>query len=280
MKFDGYKEITAIHTLARPLVPSEERIMTVQSAPRAHPETYYAGAHWGPRRESPEECARRAATFLNMLAACDPLLAHWNKLPKPRKGRKIPLMPPDLPTLTEAFRRGVNRDSGGPPIEELGWTVSAYNDGAGSNFVSVRMQCGGYVGCSTDNACLLSLPYPGKNAERILAASVLTEVVRAMAVAWEPDWAVVMSRAHRDMDDEEGKADIWVGWVTYLARHWGTVPPLPAPVRVEPVEDKGTLIVLTPERFTVANPEHVALSRRVRELLARAGLVKPLQPPP
>ncbi|WP_347402695.1 Imm52 family immunity protein [Corallococcus sp. NCSPR001] len=45
-------------------------------------------------------------------------------------------------------------------------------------------------------------------------------------------------------------------------------------MRIEPVEDKGTLIILTPERFTVANPEHVALARRVRELLARAGLMR------
>ena len=41
---------------------------------------------------------------------------------------------------------------------------------------------------------------------------------------------------------------MWPGWVTYLAR----------------------------QRFTVANPDHVALARRVRELLARAGLMHPV----
>lgn len=100
----------------------------------------------------------------------------------------------------------------------------------------------------------------------------------SMALAWEPDWAVAMSEAYRAMDGRQGQADIWLGWVTYLARHRGTVPPLPAPVRIEPVEDRGTLILLTPERFTVANPEHVALARRVRELLARAGLMQPVTP--
>ena len=57
-----------------------------------------------------------------------------------------------------------------------------------------------------------------------------------------------------------------------------TVPPLPVPVRIEPVEDKGALVILTPERFTVSNLEHVALAARVRELLDRAGLLRPLQP--
>lgn len=67
-----------------------------------------------------------------------------------------------------------------------------------------------------------------------------------------------MSRTHREPDAEGGKADMWLGWVTYLSSHRGTVPPLPAP-----------------ERFTVTNPEHVALARRVRELLVRAGLMQP-----
>jgi hypothetical protein len=51
-------------------------------------------------------------------------------------------------------------------------------------------------------------------------------------------------------------------------------------VRIDPVEDKGTLVILTPERFTASNPEHAALAARVHELLNRAGLLRPLQPWP
>lgn len=248
--------------------------MTTPLTSTTYPETYYAGAYWGPRQESAEECARRAVPFLEMLAACDPFLAHWNKIPKPRgRGRKTPLMPPDLATLTEAYRRGVNREPGGPPIEDLGLTVSAYNDGKGQDSASLRMRCGTYAK-GMSNACVLSLPSEGENAERVIAASILREVVRCMALAWEPDWAVAMSEAYREMDDRQGTSDMWLGWVTYISRQRGTVPPLPAPVRIELVEDRGTLIVLTPERFTVANPEHVALAKRVREFLARAGLMQ------
>lgn len=42
----------------------------------------------------------------------------------------------------------------------------------------------------------------------------------------------------------------------------------------------GTLVILTPERFTASSPEHVALAARVHELLNRAGLLRPLQPWP
>lgn len=252
--------------------------MTTIPEHKSYPDSYFVGAYWGPRKESPEECARRGVAFLNSLAEHDPLLAHWNRIPKPRgRGRKTPLMPPDVATLTEAFRRGVNQEPGGPAIERLGLTVGAYNDGVRQEYASLSMRCGSYAE-GASNLCFLTLPSQGSSAERIFTPPVLSGAVRSMALAWDPDWAVAMSRTHRDLDDQGGRDNAWLGWVTYFARQRGTVPPLPAPVRIEPVDDKGTLIILTPERFTVANPEHVALSRRVRELLARAGLLKPLQP--
>ncbi len=58
----------------------------------------------------------------------------------------------------------------------------------------------------------------------------------------------------------------------------GQVPLLTAPVRTEPVEDKGTLLILTPERITADNPAHVELAQRVHELLDRARLLGPIIP--
>jgi hypothetical protein len=52
------------------------------------------------------------------------------------------------------------------------------------------------------------------------------------------------------------------------------MPPLPAPVCIEPVGTLGWLLVLSPERMTAHNPEHVAFTLRVRELLDRAGLIQ------
>ncbi|XHF24909.1 immunity 52 family protein [Corallococcus exercitus] len=178
-----------------------------------------------------------------------------------------------MSTLTEMFRRGVNREKGKPVIEELGFNVSFGNGGGDYDRSALGILCGCYSEV-IPNSCVLSLPTLGRspNAERVISAPVLTEAVRSMALAMDPDWAVAMSHAHRDMDDNDQPVP-WVGWLTYFSKQRGTVPPLPAPVRIEPVEDKGTLIVLTPERFTVANPEHVALARRVRELLTRAGLI-------
>lgn len=255
--------------------------MTVQPEPESYPEKYYAGAYWGPRKESPEECARRTATFLNLLAPCEPFLAQWYKPARSLKdARKHPLMPPDVPTLTEMFRRGVNREKGGPVIEQLGLSVSFGNGGGRYDSAHLRILCGCYSE-AVPNACVLTLPTPGyaASAERVLTTPVLTGAVRSMALAYEPDWAVAVSHSYRDVMIEESRAGTFVGWVTYLSRRRGRVPPLPAPARIEPVEDQGALIVLSPERLTASNPEHVALGKRVGELLARAGLLRPILAP-
>lgn len=251
--------------------------MNGEPALSTYPETYYAGAYWGPRREPPEECARRTAELLRLLGRCDPLLAEWYKPAKKLKdARTFPLMPPDVATLTEMFQRGVDRENGGPVNERLGFRIVIGNGGPKHDFAGLSISCGMFTDAFPNN-CLLRLPTPGygTTAERVITASVLTGAVRSMALAFEPDWAVAMSRTHREMIDKDAEPNIWLGWITYLSRRLGVVPPLPAPVRMEHVEDKGTLIVLTPERFTVSIPEHVALAKRVRDLLIRAGLIRP-----
>ncbi|WP_223635787.1 immunity 52 family protein [Corallococcus sp. EGB] len=247
--------------------------MTATSAPESYPETYYAGAYWGARKESPEDCARRTAGLLELLAECDPFLSHWYKPARSRKdARKHPLMPPDVPTLTGLFQRGVNREPGGPPIEELGFRFSFDNGGAAGDCATMRIN-GGMDSAAVPNHCVLTVPWRGPNADRVLTVSVLTKAVRAMVLSWDPDWALATSNAYERQYREPVSAPFSLGWITYLSRRIGTVPPLPEPVHVEQVEGRGTLMVLTPERFTVANPEHIALARSVRGLLAQAGLM-------
>jgi hypothetical protein len=251
--------------------------VTVKPEPETYPEIYYAGAYWGPRKESPEECARRTAAFLNLLAPCDPFLAQWYKPARSRKDvRKHPLMPPDVNTLAELFRRGVNREKGGPVFEDLGFTFWFGNAGDDYDNADLRLTCGVFSE-AVPNCCVLTLPTPGRgsNADRVLTVSVLAHAVRSMALAWEPDWAFATSHTYNQQHPGADSDPFSLGWVTYLSRRLGTVPPLPAPVRIEPVEDRGTLIILTPERFTVSNPEHIALATHVRERLEQAGLLHP-----
>jgi hypothetical protein len=233
-------------------------------------ETYYIGAYWGPRQESAEECAQRAVVFLDAMAQVDPMFARWFKLARSRKQSLERPLEPDMAGLRKFIQSKVLRSDDGVPMEGAGFDLALWNGGSGGNDVRLHLSCGSDLKWLM-NASLVEPASDGSRAEQALTSSVMTEVLRAMARAWDPDWGVAMSHAHQELTEERGKVDVLVGWVTYLSRRLGAVPPLPMPVRVELVEEQGALIILTPERFTASNPEHIALADHARDLLERAG---------
>jgi hypothetical protein len=240
-------------------------------------EWYYVGGYWGSRKETALECARRAELFFHMLARCDPTFVQWY-----RRGRGFPRELPGYPVRPEAqeweqlFLLGRNRtDVGKEVIERLGFSAHVWN--AKKDPSRVKFNCGGYSLAGGLNSSVFRPPQEGPAAERILIAPVLAQVLTSMATAWNPDFAVATSIEMGDLI-EKRKGEVRVGWLTYLSRRLGKVPPLPAPVRIEPVGTLGWLLVLSPEPMTASNPEHVAFTARVRELLDRAGLIERPEP--
>lgn len=238
-------------------------------------QTYYVGAYWLARRESAETCAQRAESFFHLLAACDPSLAHWFK-----KGRTLEealkhRIESDAVSLTKEFNQQAQEE--GRFVTD-GFSLRGWNGETREAASSLSFLCGDASTC-VSNLCLLYPPSDGPAEERVIQASVLARVLRAMAVAFEPEWGVVTSRELRGLlAPESADAGTFIGWLTYFSHRRGPLPPLPAPVHTEPVEDKGTLVILTPERLTASNPAHVALARDVSERLAHAGLLTPLRP--
>jgi hypothetical protein len=235
-------------------------------------ETYYAGSYWLARPESAEACAQRAERFFHLLARCDPAWTRWyetaDSLEEARKRR----FTTDAANFQKLFGEKENRI--GDCLKFWLWTGDTLQETS-----RVNGRCGS-ADPRLSSTCVLQPYDEGPVGERVLTAPVMTGVLRAMALAWDPEWGVATSHQHRDSVTERAKSGTFVGWVMYFSRLRGKVPPLPAPVRIEPVEDKGTLVTLTPERFTASSLEHVALAARVHELLDRAGLLRSLQPWP
>ncbi len=241
-------------------------------------EGYYVGGYWGPRQETARECARRAELFFHMLARCDPTFTQWY-----RGGRGAPRglpghpVRPDVEEWEQLFLRGMLRgDSDKKVIEEFGFREYVWN--AKKERTRLELRCGGYS-LGGVNSCLLEPPNEGPVRERILSTPVLAGVLTSVATAWDPDFAMASSSEMVDLMEKDS-LEVRVGWLTYLSRRLGTLPPLPAPVRIEPVGALGWLLLLSPERMTAHNPEHVAFTARVRELLDRAGLIERPQPAP
>ncbi len=235
-------------------------------------EGFYTGAYWGPRKETALECAQRAKRFFHQLALCEPTFDQWY-----RGGQRPPRGTPGFPVHQEAeeweqlFLRGVNRtDVGSNVIERLGFMVSVWN--AQKDRTRVEIHCGGYS-TGVSNLCLLEPPEEGPVHERLWREPVLTRVLTSMVSAWDPDFAMAGSSEMVSLLEKQGERAVRIGWLTYLSRRLGRLPPLPAPVRIEPVGEQGWLLLLSPEPMSAHVPEHVALTARVRELLDRAGLI-------
>jgi len=235
-------------------------------------ETYYLGMYWGPRQESAEVCAQRTAHMVRLLEPLDPLFARWFKCVRSLKESLKRPLDVELGALGQYIQSRVMRDSARRPMADLGFSVHLWNGESGGDDVWLDVCCGGYFE-QVPNSCVLRTPYKGPVGERVLTTAFQKQVLRAIATAWDPDWGVAMSHAHRDLlKDTDSKVP--AGWVTYLSHRRGRVPPLPAPVRIEPVGELGSLVILTPERFTASNPEHLELASRVRERLDQAGLLQ------
>jgi hypothetical protein len=240
-------------------------------------ETYYVGAYWGPRQESAEECAQRAHTLLHTLARYDDSFARWFPPARSRCQAPHPIQW-DIPSLQGIFAQGRTRNDAGAVIEDLGFYISLDNGmwpgTRQREFARLRIKSGSYAE-HVPNSCLLNLPSSGAPMDRLVQGPMLENIIRAMLLAVEADWGVVNSSSHLLLEQSPSPGPR-TGWMMYLSHQWGTLPALPVPVRVEPIEDKGTLLILTPDRFTASNPEHVALAARVREALSQAGLLKRL----
>ncbi|MGZ3456973.1 MAG: immunity 52 family protein [Archangium sp.] len=231
-------------------------------------ETYYAGVYWAGRKDPAGECARRAETFFRLLSRCDSIYTRWFEKADSRKKALQLQFEPTTETFVRFFKRRTYQE-GRDGFMFGTWTGHEEGHGGMVTF------CCGSAAEFVPNNCLLYLPDEEPEVGRVLTTPVLAEVLRAMVLAWEPDWGVVTSDDFRDVLKPSGDQRAFVGWMTYIARSRGEVPPLPEPVRVEPVEDNGSLILLTRVRLTASNPEHVALGLQVQELLLAQRLLNP-----
>ncbi|CAM4467095.1 Imm52 family immunity protein [Corallococcus exiguus] len=226
-------------------------------------ETYYAGVYWPGRPEPLEAYARRAEALFQRLASTDPSLATWYEQARSRESALNSRVSTDALSLQQLFTKTKYQ------IGEGELSFAAWNGSPDDSSV-VNFSCGSPVPDAVD-LCVWTPAARG-----LISEHRASQVLKAMVLAWDPQWGVVISDEHRDAVSESGDAGTFIGWMTYFSRDRGPVPPLPGPVRVEFVENQGTLVILTPERFTLARSDHVALAEEVRAQLQRAGLLEPV----
>ena len=250
-------------------------------------ERFYIGAYWGPRKESIDECARRAVTLLSRLSMCDERLQRWTRPVVSDEGivdlesveRAVPF---DEIVLKQILLEGQNHygDKERTIIGDLGFQVCLSTDIREQEVVYLEFCCALYhEGSDLVNSCAISLPRNGIVSERLLQIRVLEELIDAVVQSWDPDWGTVISHEYLDTCPDLSSRNALipkVGWMTYLSNRYGSIPPMPKPSRVVSVRGKGHLVVVTDERFSTTCQNHIEAAKQAREILVRAGLLVPL----
>jgi hypothetical protein len=226
-------------------------------------ESFYFGAYWGPRRETPEECAGRTSEFLSGLGSGDPLFRQWFKKGWSRKDALKHQICVSHDALTDLFAAGAHhRDSDRTIIRELGFLVSAWTGGPDGECASLSIKCGGYFH-GIPNSCVIRFPYRGEVADRVLQVEVLSQIMLLGVRYWEPDWATFNSAELREALNIP-LSEPQIGWLTYISSARGSVLPLTSPSRIQTIDGFGTLIITTEERFSSERTDHVEAASRVK----------------
>jgi hypothetical protein len=162
-------------------------------------------------------------------------------------------------------------------LHALGYSFFCWTGQADDNrSIGLNTSCGGAIG--VDGICnRLVLTLPDVSETSLYQPDVMLGILRVIANAWDPDWAVVMNIPYRDeyifrddYDPPSGKP--YVGWMTYLRdKRLAGLTGAP-PCEMVNVPGRGRIFVVTREhRFSVQNPDDIAGARKLTEYLEAGG---------
>lgn len=226
-------------------------------------ETYVLTAYWAPRKESINECADRLHKFFADLITCDFKLSTWYEGSKSRNQAVIrPAAIDKKSYLVDLLNRGQNRrDVGGVAIKELGFRAVLWNGGNSKEEALLSVTCGLYwqsprSSASMSNYVILEFPEDlGDLCQTESMASVLVAVARA----WQPDWAGVMSR--NAMTGRSFSAKVpFADWMLFIPRKIANVSP---PSTIKELEGLGSLVIIQSAPPSGKDPSEMA---RIREI--------------
>lgn len=235
-------------------------------------EGFYVGVYVPGRSESFDVCVQRTAHMFRLLKDVDQTFEQWFRQGWTLEEALECRLDLERNELIKAFDK---TDIG----DEVWWHLSAWNGLDDDSASAFHITCGRNPR-GGDSVIFDDVQETSPTGDRLLQTPVMSRLLRALVSAWDPQMGIVMSHRHRETAFEKAAFEHRIGWINYFSHKLGAIPPLPSPVRTELVEDKGSLVILTPERFSTDNPAHVALSLRVSAELKNAGILRPLLPPP
>ncbi len=233
-------------------------------------EGYVLGAYWGPRPESAEKCAERLHVFLTGLRDCHESLSQWyQKADSRKKSLQRPLESLEAPSLIEILNGGRNRENAsGTVSEDLGFQIGLWNGQKGDEKASFSLRCGLYwrsatPSVSVGNCVVLDLP---KNLGTLASPQRMSQALAVTALAWQPDWAGVMSES--SMLARNFNAEVpFVDWMVYVPHK---VEGIAEPASISALPGHGSIVVVQPNPPSVSSAASQALISSVENVVKRS----------
>jgi immunity protein 52 of polymorphic toxin system len=234
---------------------------------------YSVLAYWGPRRESPEVCARKLLEMFETLANIDPALGQWFWRDR-TSGKPLPVAALDTQNAARLLKQRQNLgEVTRKPIPEFGYRFVVTNELPwGPRCLTLDGQLAGYTraGMLANYVSLSTQPLHPEN-QAIINFRVFRQVLLELARIWAATWCRAASSDLFELlptvDTRRRTPRISGGWMTYLAAPFAAKIALPHSGICEQV-DGGLLMSATQETFSVDNPAHVAVARDIDAALA------------
>ena len=241
---------------------------------------FYLGAYWGDRKENIDTCAHRLAKFLKQLGELDEIFKGWST-----GGRSLKEALANKSNINEVMLRELldkegrlRTDIGSEVMNDLGFSVGFWNRRRNSEgSVGLSVHCGSYAGhFGILNNCVIELPDDQKTVQRVIRTEMLEKVLCAVAECWEPEWAVVTTHGLLESFKKSPQGAPDPGWLIFICKRRGNVCELPEPSRKKVLDDLGTIVVVTDERFDTKRKEHIKAVKKVYRVLKKANLLEPI----
>jgi hypothetical protein len=224
----------------------------------------YVSFGWGPRREAIAACAERLTHCLSDLGKLDSAFSSWRCV---KESRGIPYSQLNSSIVSRWLAEGVNRtDIGHELIPELGFSLLLVANEE-ETALPLSIACGMWSP-RLSNCCSLDLPCSGNTASRLLNVSTLMQVAKAIIASWEPEGGVITSHECSRLVGAP-RYESEAGWITYVSDKCAARAAIPEKATVEPVVG-GKLVIATLDRFSTANPKHMAIVRQLSRSLEEA----------
>jgi len=230
---------------------------------------YKIHASWGPRVETPEAIAGRFLACTDRLKQIHPAYDNWIFILN-RKPRKYDAL---RETLGAAVAANIDRAEDGTPTPIYGYWASVVNSRkSGPRSLSDIVT----AGSGLSNSAKIQTGYRVVPDPTIIAYPTFKAALLALAESFDVAYCSAYPQQIIDLWSEDINFDI--AWMNYLAPRFAPLVTPPPSAIVERTPGGALLMAAADTTFSMDNPAHLAVARKINAALAPINAL-PWPPP-